>query len=249
MALSPCSTVCSCIFSYLSACVCIYKYTSTPQHTCTDVCDPGVQGLCINIYIYTYIWFRFAVRQPPPDLPQWYGSPGPGPWIQILVLFEAIQSSSFQFARYLHHFRAQTRQVARCMHHCEAPTSLHIIFIARDNIHISIYIYIHTYAHTHTHIYIYICNGCMYVCMYACMHACMYVKDIYIYFIFVNLHTYIFIYVNIFTYIYIYIYIYIDRYADMCVVSAWFSCIQLLLRVVTRCCKQLENKSFTSIQT
>ena len=35
---------------------------------------------------------------------------------------------------------------------------------------------------------------------------------------------------------------------DMRVVSAWLSCIQLLLRVVPRCCEQLENKSFTSIQ-
>ena len=47
--------------------------------------------------------------------------------------------------------------------------------------------------------------------------------------------------------IYIYKYIWC-RFADMCVISAWFSCIQLLLRVVTRCCEQLENKSFTSIQ-
>ena len=47
--------------------------------------------------------------------PQWYGSPGPAPRIQILVLFAACQSSSFQFARYLHHFGA--------------PTSLHRIYI------------------------------------------------------------------------------------------------------------------------
>ena len=35
---------------------------------------------------------------------------------------------------------------------------------------------------------------------------------------------------------------------DMCVVSPWLSCIQPLLRVVTRCCEQRESKSFTSIQ-
>ena len=59
--------------------------------------------------------------------PQWYGSPGPAPWIQILALFAAFQSSSFQFARYWQHFRAQTLQFARYMHHFGAPTSLHVI--------------------------------------------------------------------------------------------------------------------------
>ena len=66
---------------------------------------------------------------PPLPAPQWYGSPGPGPWIQIHVLFAAFQSSSFQFARYLHHFRAQTLQFARYMQHFGAPTSLHFIYM------------------------------------------------------------------------------------------------------------------------
>ena len=47
--------------------------------------------------------------------------------------------------------------------------------------------------------------------------------------------------------IYIYKYIWC-RFADMCVVSACFSCIQLLLRVLARCCEKLDNKRFTSIQ-
>ena len=34
----------------------------------------------------------------------------------------------------------------------------------------------------------------------------------------------------------------------MCGVSAWLWCIQLLRRVVPKCCEQLETKSFTSIQ-
>ena len=73
--------------------------------------------------------------------PQWYGSPGPGPWIQILVLFAAFQSSSFQFARYLHHFGA--------------PASLHIIFM--DHLHHWRQYNIHIYIYIIYILYIYIC--------------------------------------------------------------------------------------------
>ena len=81
----------------------------------------------IYIYMYKYIWMIYLhIISEPVDIqcgcvymiqvrgstdpPQWYGSPRPGPWIQILVLFATFQSSSFQFSPYLHHRREGGRE-------------------------------------------------------------------------------------------------------------------------------------------
>ena len=163
--------------------VCMYAC----MHACMSVC----MYVCINIYIYIYIWFRFAVRQPPP---QWYESPGPGPWIQILMLFAAFQSSSLQFACSFHHFNPNPPICA--------------LFAPLGSPNFSTY------------------N---------------------LYGLFASLET-----INIYIYIYVQICMYIwFRFADMCVVSAWFSCIQLRLRVVTDAGKSklhIYSDLFRSIQ-
>ena len=152
---------------YVCMHVCLYV-----MYVCMHACTHA----CMHVCIYIYIWFRLAVRQPPP---QWYESPGPGPWIQILMLFAHFRAPAYNLHA-IFTTSAQTLQFARFLHHLGAPTSLHIIYM--DYLH-----------HWRQSVFIYIY---MYIYMYVCM---------YIWF----------------------------RFADMCVVSAWFSCIQLRLRVVT----------------